>query len=136
MRGRRTGRLARAAIVVAIAAVALVTAAVAIGATPTTPSSATQRPGVPSTVEVTPPRPRHLRRDDGDARLRHVGHGAVPGRGNGHERGRDRRFDRSRLQHPDGAVAWLTVELLAVSGSEAGVRGDGLGEGELVLVPR
>jgi peptidoglycan hydrolase-like protein with peptidoglycan-binding domain len=40
------------------------------------------------------------------------------------------------VRHSDGTDAWVTVEMLGVSGTNVGVRGDGITQGTTVLVPR
>lgn len=40
-----------------------------------------------------------------------------------------------QVQAADGSVTWCTVELLGVSGNKVAIRGDGIADGTLVLVP-
>lgn len=40
-----------------------------------------------------------------------------------------------QLETSDGATKWLTVELLGVSGANVAIRGDGLSEGTVLLLP-
>ncbi|MEI7618099.1 MAG: peptidoglycan-binding protein [Actinomycetota bacterium] len=40
-----------------------------------------------------------------------------------------------QVQATDGSLSWHTVELLATSGSKVGIRGDGIAEGTIVMVP-
>ena len=40
-----------------------------------------------------------------------------------------------QVQAADGAVTWHSVDLLGVSGSKVAIRGDGIADGTLVLVP-
>ena len=40
-----------------------------------------------------------------------------------------------QVQATDGSTTWHTVELLGVSGSKVGIRGDGVTAGTVVLVP-
>ena len=40
-----------------------------------------------------------------------------------------------QLETSDGTTKWLTVELLGVSGANVAIRGDGLSEGTVLLLP-
>jgi hypothetical protein len=40
-----------------------------------------------------------------------------------------------QAQTADGTTKWLTVELLGVSGGDIAIRGDGVAEGTVLLLP-